>query len=148
MTNTPLKVIESFEENWKVAHKEVTKVWKLEDFLFEGVYIFKMVNDFDMYYRERVITGKEEFDPGMIDGYKHVIGRWLQIANHLENLVLQFERSGFEVSRAEEFRSTMREAEGILTPDDDFFSGGKLDAIKEVAIEEYKRGEFTEGLID
>ena len=53
----------------------------------------------------------------------------------------RLEKRGFVVDYSERFRVCIREAEGILMSDSDFFSGNTLVRLRDEAIEEFRQGE-------
>ena len=90
----------------------------------------------------------EELSPEALREQLHNLYRaWLRPCDAVELAVRRCEADGFEVEGAEEFRSARREAQGVLTPDAEFFRGDELVVLRDQAVEDARAGR-VEPLVD
>lgn len=94
----------------------------------------------DSHHRSRVHATLMEWDPKLDDHVTELVKGWLRLAR----AVLP---AFSEAEGADTLRSNIREAEGILTPDDEFFVGEALRRRTDEALRAHRAGE-TEPLLD
>lgn len=121
-------------EGWKKDHDEAIDCYDLEDFLGTGVRVAEGLAIMDEQYRARVFAGKAEFDPKynelFMETYRFLTDAYQEFLGTIE----RFEKQFGKVKNAEEFRSRLREMQGILTPDSEFFGDG-LVPLRDAAVD-------------
>ncbi len=134
------------------AYINVAKGWNLDQsqaYTFEallqrGILCFDMVTKLDEDWRAAVLKEPTEYTKEMSDRLRNLYRIWSRPCPSVLERLTQFERAGFTVKCAEEFRSRCREAEGILTSDAEFFADDELVDLRDRAIDQHRQGQTVE----
>ncbi len=112
----PLAIhLETYEEAWTTGHEEVKRaLWAFEDRLAVGLGLFEVIHSRYWTWRDRVVSGEDEYTPEDEQSFKERFECWLrpcvEVLKRLENL----EPLYGSVAGAGEFRRKCREAAQIL----------------------------------
>jgi hypothetical protein len=131
-------------ERWNADSKAAERCIRLELRLAIGILQYNMLNRIDEVWRTYVLRGAVEYSVKMDEQIGDLYRLWYKSCARLLPHLAACEKEGFVVEGAMEFRSACREAEGILTPDDVFFSADALVELRDEAIEANRRGETAE----
>ncbi len=136
-----LAIYEEQPEEWKGKHDAALRCLDFETLLSFAISLAEQIHRFDESWRlmlyKGLVTANERINEVIDGSYR----RWLKPRDRLLQRLEQFEKEGFEVRGAAEFRSTCREVEGILTPDPDFFSDQALVQLRDEAIDAQHNGQ-------
>lgn len=139
-----IRVYEEESELWKADHKAAMAFFDFEDLLSHGIQLFDSITKMDEQWRSKVLGGEEEYDLAVLNGIKDAYRWWLRPCDAIEARLDQFDREFGTLRRAEEFRKCHREAVGILTPDEEFFSHDSLVQLRDDAIDIQRKGHAVE----
>ena len=143
-----LKLYEKRPESWKARHDEAIPCLDFENWLAHGVFLFERITRMDERHREITYANPDAFSDELDREIHSLYEVWSRaIPDSLDRLA-ELESRGFRVDKAEEYRRCCEEAVGILTPDNEFFVGGKLIALRDEAIDSHLAGGTLEGLTD
>jgi hypothetical protein len=152
-----LRSCEERRELWKEDHDLAMVCCDVQEQLALLSYLFERINRADEAVREAVFAGREDHSPEFDSELENIYREWADVAGKYLSIVRKLESQGFSVEEAGELRSRLREAIGLLTPDDQFFTpdnapeaGGrpsrveKLVQFRDEALEAHRRGETEE----
>lgn len=107
-----------------------------------GLYLFERINRFDVDIQLKMVGKQIPFEAGMAiqDDLTGLIRSWLSASERFIDLVACLERQGRSVENWGKLYDDIREARGILTPDDEFFTGPALIALRDKALEDHRNG--------
>ena len=128
-------------ELWKKDHELAMAFYNFQDFLEFGVGLFDSITKIDEDWRLRVLKRECDYNAGFAEAVLRVYQQWLQPCVAIEEVLEYFERRFGRVDNAAEFRSRCREAQGIATPDGEFFVGDGLASLCDMAVDEHQKGE-------
>jgi len=135
-------------EEWKKQHNALHQsLWLCEDLVQFANFIFGRILSLDSAIQMDVLSGKSTFDKELDDAIESLIRDWMTTFSPLLDSTKRVAQDYGNVDGAEAFRKNFREAEGILTPDEDFFVGDKLVALRDQALAEHRAGQ-TESLFE
>jgi hypothetical protein len=123
-------------EKWKQDHEEVMASYSFEDLLAKGVSLFNLIVSAEERWRLEIHRGVIRYSDETYARHVELIRHWLATGERLLPNLKRFEDAGFFVKHAKRFRRCIREAQGILTPDDQFFSHDRLVEERDRAIDE------------
>lgn len=126
--------------DWNAAQERATHCLEFELLLAHGLSLLGQVNSIDEKVRLKIFQGDVEYDARFDDLLTNFYQSWLGPRDKLLRELQSLEQEGFPVERAEEFRAACREVEGILTADDEFFTGDELVTLRDEAIDEHRAG--------
>jgi hypothetical protein len=130
----------SYEENWKGDHDDAMRCVELEEVIALGLTVYNLINRMDEIWRLAVHKKKVAYSPKVDKLITKALRDWLRGCKILAKIIKKVEGLGYEVTGAEEFRLACREAEGILTPDEAFFDGEKLQGLEAAALKSHRAG--------
>jgi hypothetical protein len=134
-------------DSWKLLHDDLQhECWLWEDLIAKGNFLFTRILDLDTDIQESVLSGADEFDPDLDCKIHKILAEWLEVACEIEPHILRLRNQYGTVDGGDELKSHIREARGILTPDNDFFAGDKLAELRDRAIEDNRAG-LTEPML-
>jgi len=133
--------LETIDEQWKANHLEAMDCRRLEELLLLCVETFDRINREEEEERLAVLTNKEPPPASGMQEYRDFFSEWATLCKNFLKPLDRLEKRGFVVDYSERFRVCIREAEGILMSDSDFFSGNTLVRLRDEAIEEFRQGE-------
>ena len=133
--------LETINEQWQANDLEAMSVRKLEDVLSLCIETFERISREEEEWRLALLTGQQATDCGEPSYSLELYSLWNKVCPEFLERVSYFERHGYDVEHSERFRACLREAEGILTKDADFFRGEGLAQLCDEAIDEFRRGE-------
>lgn len=125
---------------WKNDHQRAMYCMEFELLLEHGLSLLAQLNSIDEKIRLKFFRGEVEYDSQYDDILTGYYQQWLKPCDKLLAELKSLKNEGFSVERAEEFRSACREVQGILTDDDEFFTGDALKVLQDQAIDEYRAG--------
>ncbi len=131
-------------EAWKADHNDAMRCYKLQEAIAFGTFIFGRICHLDEEVREDFLTNRMSFDQDLQKQIEDLYRQWEGRSREYIGAINDLEGKGYVVEGAKEFRRCYDEVLGILTPDDKFFRGGKLLAMREHAIDSCRRGEVEE----
>ncbi|QDT67078.1 hypothetical protein [Calycomorphotria hydatis] len=131
-------------EQWQVDHELAMICYDVEEKLAVGLCIYGIVNDLDEAYRLAVAEGELEYLESFDETMLTIFGWWLRPCDKLIREINYLQDKGHTIERADEFITATREVRGILTPDDQFFTGKTLTELCDQAIDDHQAGK-TEG---
>jgi hypothetical protein len=134
-----MKLAESQAEAWKQDYKEASACHLLEFFLRTWLRFLDEIGECGNQIRLLVLQGKAEASAEA--SAERLYRTWLSGAETVMPFLIELEGKGYQVERSEDFRRGYREVKGILTPDDEFFSGNRLIELRDKAIDAHRRGE-------
>lgn len=123
-------------ERWKQDHQQAMACCTFEEVLSKGVLVFDMITSADERWRAAVCAERTTYDPQVDEAVRAAYQAWLSPCEAILKDLDYFERTGFFVEHAKQFRSRWREAVGILTADDQFFAHDKLVEARDHALDE------------
>ncbi len=128
-------------ELWKKDHELAMAFYNFQDFLDFGVGLFDSITKIDEDWRLRVLKHEGDYNPDFAQALLRVYKQWLEPCAAIEEVLKFFEHRFGRVDNAGEFRSRCREAQGIVTPDENFFVGDGLASLCDLAVDEHQKGE-------
>jgi hypothetical protein len=123
-------------EKWKQDHEEVMASYSFENLLGKGASLFHAIVTSEERWRLEIYRGDIQYSDEAYAIFLGLVRHWLATGERLLESLKRFENAGFFVKHAKEFRRCVREAQGILTPDDKFFSHPRLIEERDRAIDE------------
>jgi hypothetical protein len=107
--------LEIYEESWKTDHEEVKRVvLRFEDKLAVGLALFKAIHDRYWTWRDRIISGAEEYDPQEEQEFKERFAWWLRPCGSVMRQLEQVEARYGAVEGGQQFCRFYREARQVL----------------------------------
>jgi len=103
--------------------------------------LFELLTEVDLRWRERVFDDPSRYDPAEEAMLLRVAREMNSVLKGLLPLAEECERRGTSVAGITELRRIAKVMAMSLTPDDEFFAGGSLDALEAAAVAEHRRGE-------
>ncbi|MEX2139178.1 MAG: hypothetical protein WD894_07955 [Pirellulales bacterium] len=131
-------------ERWKADHRSAMVCYEVEETLALGNRVFDAIVEFDENWRRQVSRGKLRFSPVLHSFIQALFERWHAPCSNVLAAIEDLRHEGFLPKGADEFQHRCREADGILTPDGDFFVGDQLIQIRDDALDQHLRGETLE----
>lgn len=131
-------------EQWKQDHTQAMACYTFEDLLERGVLVYRVIVNADEHWRADVAAGRKPYEKSVDEALREAFQFWLRPYAFIADRLEYFEKSGFEVKHAREFRSCAREVLGILTPDDQFFVDDELVKLRDKAIDDHRSGNCIE----
>ncbi len=128
-------------EHWETGDDLEINRLDFELLLRFGISLFETINFIDETWQLKVATEELDHSDESQNDIVQLYEWWLRPCNSLLAELKRFEDKDFVVTHAEAFRSAYREVYGILTPDEEFFSGEDLVTARDKAIDEHERGE-------
>ncbi len=144
LLHSKLRVYLEETELWKADHERAMAFFCFDDHLAAGVQLFESITRWDEAWRSKVISGEQEHDPMVSQQIKEAYQWWLRPCAEIESQLDTFEREFGATENGEKFRRCHREAVGILTPDEEFFSDDALLRERDEAIDTNRRGGTVE----
>jgi hypothetical protein len=131
-------------ERWAADHRAAMLCYEVEETIGLGNRVFDAIVAFDENWRRQVSRGELPFSP-VLDGFIHALfQRWHGPSAGVLAVIEDLRREGFSVKGGDEFQYRSREAEGILTPDAEFFAHDRLVELRDEALDQHLRGETLE----
>ncbi len=139
--------LENFEDasaRWKPGLEHATACYALEFVVAQGIALFDLITRADETWRSAVLDGRVEYTKENDDSFAQAYEDWLRLCDEILPDIARAEREGFVLEKAEDLRSRVREAKGILTADEKFFVDDKFVALRDQAIDEHRAGKTDE----
>ena len=143
-----LKLYEERPDSWKAHHAEAVYCLDFENWLAHGVFLFERITRMDERHREITYANPDAFSAELDREMSGLYEAWSKVIPESLERLAELESRGFRVEKADEYRRCCEEVVGILTPDNDFFVGDKLVALRDEAIDSHLAGGTLEGLTD
>jgi hypothetical protein len=140
-TSTVKRQIDIIDEQWKDNHIEALSCWEFEDLLRLCIETFERIGRQDEGWRSAVFCGERPYSAEEENGFAALYAAWRDVCTNFLGPLTHFEERGYVVECGNQFRGCVREAEGILTPDAEFFDADTVARLRDEAIEEHRRGE-------
>lgn len=119
---------------------------RLEAVVARGNRVFGELMGLDSEVQRAVLSGECEFSPETDERVLQLVMEWVSVVRALGPGIDRCEPQDGSVAGVAELKANLREAEGILTPDDAFFGGDALAKLRDRAIEDHGAG-LTEPLV-
>lgn len=131
---------------WKADHAQAMLYFNFCDLLEEGVRLFNSICRLDENWRGDVAKKRTEYDEDTHSKIFDLFRRWAKIGRRIDEQLLPWfvQEYGGDVKSSKEFLACYREVQGILAKDEDFFNGESLSALRDQAIDEFRKGETLE----
>lgn len=139
-TSVAQRQIDLIDEQWKANNIDAMSCWDFEDFLCLCTEAFSRIGRQEDGWRRCIYDEQVVYSQDAEKVFLGLYRDWLCVCKNLVLPLKHFENKGFIVCYANLFRSCIREAEGILTPDDKFFASDALVSLRDDAIDECQRG--------
>ncbi len=135
-------------ELWRRDHVALVKdCWPWEDAIAKANFIFDRVMHLDIEIQQYILVSRGLDETGLQVKLRDLLGNWLavslQVVPHGERL----RREYGDAEGLDALKENVRQAQSILTPDDEFFFGDKLSTLRDEAIEAHQLG-LTESLLE
>lgn len=135
-------------EGWKKLHDDLQEdCWIWEDLIAKANFIFLRYLKLDHDIQQAILTSVIDYSEETEQEMWTLLRDWLDISRQLIPQVDRLKQSYGSVDGSEDLLRNVKEAEAMLTPDDEFFSGDKLVSLRDRAIEDHRSGE-TRTLLD
>ncbi len=144
LLHSKLRVYAIETELWKTDHDRAMAFFRFDDHLGTGIQLFESITRWDESWRSNVLAGEEQHDPMVADEIKEAYQCWFRPCAEVEAQLETFEREFGPTKNGERFRQCHRECAGLLTPDEEFFSGDALLQARDEAIDTHRRGDTVE----
>jgi hypothetical protein len=135
---------EQHAESWKTAYDAGQECFDYEALVATGIFAFRQISRVDEHWHEKLFLEKvahnSDFEHGIYDLYR----KWAVVSDVVSREIAKLEAQGFSVDGAKEFRECIAEARGALLPDRHFFTGKKINDLRDEAIDKHQRGETAE----
>lgn len=135
------EIPEVTEEAWEQARVKAPLCLAFEGLLALGLSAFQFIRNFDERWHLQVFQKKLPYDRETDLAIRTLYELWHVTGQRVLETIALFEKEGLEVDGAEDFKSYHREAEGILTPDAEFYAGAALVKLRDDAMDSHRRGE-------
>lgn len=96
--------------------------------------------DYDLEWRTSVFEGRTEFDQAIQDRLEAYLGLWVESLEAPLSILEGLKPMGFDPPGLETLRARLAEVRSMLTPDEEFFRGEKLDELAKAAVDEDEAG--------
>ncbi len=117
-----------------------------EDLIAKANFLFGRILALDEDYQEVVLTRDVAFDAGLDESIRSLLNQWFHLSRHLDKDARDVEGGYGVLDGVRDLRRNIRNAASILTPDDAFFRGDRLTALRDAAIDDHRAG-LTEPLL-
>ncbi len=144
LSSVAKRQIEIIDEQWKANHIEAMSCWSFQDLLLLCIETFDRINREDEGWRQSVFSGKYSYSSEEENVFVGLYTNWLETCKNFLAQLSHFKERGYSVECAVRFYECIREAEGILTPDTDFYVSDTLVCLRDKAIDEHRRGEVED----
>jgi len=135
------------EDAWKIDHDIAILCFEAQDKIQMGLALFAQILRLDENYSELLLSDKIPQIPEVETAIPELCSEWHSTFLPLLGVVNFLEGQRHSVDGADEFRKGLRQAESILTPDQEFFEHPKLWAMGDEAVEFNRKG-LTEDLFE
>ncbi len=133
-------------EAWQADHDAPRDdCWFWEDLVKRSNALFARILDLDLAINEYQMEPGRDFDPRLDEWFDKILKVWQADSLALAAQVERIESLGDRVREAEQFRANVKQAQAMLTRDNEFFVGEKLEKLRDAAIEEHRAG-LTESM--
>lgn len=136
------------QSTWTNSSDDVQLRLKVEETIALGLFVFDRITRLDEQQRAEVLRGAAPHDAATEKAIEELYRSWSASCAGTLQASAGLEQRGFQVQGAEEFRLRFGEVRGILTPDHEFFSSKPLQDLRDAAIDEHRRGETIQGVVD
>jgi hypothetical protein len=140
-TSTVKRQIDILDEQWKANHLEALSCWEFEDLLRLCIETFERIGRQEEGWRNAVFHGERPYSAEEENGFVALYAAWKDVCKNFLGPLAQFEARGYGIECGGRFRGCVREAEGILTPDAQFFDADTVARLRDEAIDEHRHGE-------
>jgi len=148
MNDAPLKVawkkVSAYCEEsklWKKDHALAMGYYNFQDFLRDLVGLFDTITKIDEDWRWQVLRHETPYEEAVAESIRKLYESWHEACAAPVGMLPLFESRFGRVENAEELLVRWREAQGILTPDEEFFTGDALAGLRDKATDEHRSGE-------
>jgi hypothetical protein len=138
------RVCQEEAELWKADHEVATAFFDFQDLVTDLIKAFKIITLVDERYRAEVYSGKCEHSAETLAKTREAYRLLFPASAEAESVLPWAEGKFGQVGGAAELRRICSELRGMFTPDDEFFSGEPLVALRDEAIDAHRRGETTD----
>ena len=122
------------------------------DLVGQGNCLFESINSLDNDWRTLVYSEVIPFVEPFENRIKKLYEKWLGVSKGVVELYNRIESEfvsrGFDTNPIHELRKAIREVEGMLIDDSEFFSGAKLVDLRDAAIDDLHKGTGLQFLPD
>jgi hypothetical protein len=135
-------------ESLKRDHGTLAKeCWVWEDLIAKANFIFDRIMHIDVQVQHCLLVGRCRDEEGLQEKLRDLLRAWLAVSLQVIAQGERLERDYGEVEGLDSLRANVQEARSALTPDDEFFAGDNLSALRDEAVEAHRSG-LTEPLLE
>ncbi|GAC1342247.1 MAG: hypothetical protein NVSMB14_07040 [Isosphaeraceae bacterium] len=132
---------EDAREFWKNEHdKPAEDFWPWVDLVAKANVLFGKILELDIGIQELLLVDCIEDDEGLEAGSYELLRDWLEVSLEVSPHVDRLATVYGSVDGALDFRKNVRQAQSILTPDDEYFRNDKLAEPRDKAIDDRQAG--------
>ena len=131
-------------DQWKQDHEEAMACLSFEQTLQLGVSLYDFLISLDEEIRSRMLSGQMQQDAGLLKAVKALFGAWLLPCPRVEERLRKFERKGYTMKLASEFRSRCAEARWMMKPAGEAFDHQRVVDARDEAVDAIRSGEAKE----
>lgn len=129
-------------EEWKQLHDELEReCWIWEELIAKANYVFERFLKLDSDAQYFTLTGKCEHNAAFQEEMTTLLHDWLDVSRYLILHAARIESDYGSADGADKLRESIKAAESMLTPDEEFFAHDRLVELRDKAFEEHRRGE-------
>ena len=134
-----LSVYRTDIEDWTAAHIALEKCWAWEDLLSKASYLYDHILEIDSDFQNLLVEHAEHYQAELDDKIRLLAYDWLSLSKMLiADAELSQDEYGIEALNL--LKEEVQNMELMLTPDDQFFDGEKIEHMELQAIEDHRRG--------
>lgn len=127
-------------ESWKALHDEASTCIDFEELLALGNSAFELIDRWDVIWHQKVHAGSIPYDAEHEQEILNLYKLWMAPSEYVLQEIGRFERNGYELVGAKEFRKRCEDGRGLMSSDDDFF-GEELRSLQDQALTAHRDGE-------
>lgn len=136
-----LRIYRDDVQQWKTDHHEAMECLSFEATLKHGVELYDFLIWLDEQVRHHMLKHPTEGDASILAALKKLFTLWLEPCEDVENHLRRFERKGFTVKFAKDFRVRCAEARWMTKPAGEAFDHPRVVEARDAAIDAIRSGE-------
>jgi hypothetical protein len=135
-------------ESWKRAHDALVKdCWVWEDLIAKANFIYDRIMHVDDQVQHCLLVGRCRDELGLQQKLRDLLAGWLAVSLQVLPQGERLRREHGDAEGLDTLKENVCQAKAALTPDDEFFAGDRLSALRDEAIEADRLGR-TEPLLE
>lgn len=136
-------------ESWKADHKWAILCFDYQELAREGSRLYDSITELDEDWRISVHRQALDYDSEIASRIDNLFREWCRTSHKIlgmfvDRLENEYVNRGFDVTAIEDLRFRVREVDGCLTSDNDFFARDATFDMASAAIQEFREGKALE----